>query len=1558
MKQKFSLVAMAMLICTSMFAQWTKPTAPASVPMQPDSELYLYNPAADGFYLGANDWNTRASIDGTKGYKVFIEKYELDDISYYLSSFVESKDKKMYTFLDGVESIWVDREKDTNDDKLFTFEKQNDGTYYIGLSPANRTFTPDNYPNAYLGIIPEKEDTRVYLCDTSSYFPPYYDPELWQNKWYFVAPDEYQSYVGQKIIYLAAVSLKAAIDKALAENQGIDIASVQAVYNNSSSTAEQLNEAAALLTEIVIEFQTAKASPNTPADYTPYITNASYDNNDNTGWQGTTPGFQKYGNAEFYWCNYDAHQTLTELKNGIYKVGVTAFYRAGWADNDAEAYDLQLEGDNSKLHSSLYATTTNMATVKAPLTLASAGATSDSLAAGILSNQFGKIPNDMHAASVYMKAGKYPETNVLVYVSDGKLTLGVKKETQLDGDWTILDDWKLYYMGDSDESFSYFASDYMGKSIDYEAYFEENDEVYHCKPAYTAYINARDVLASASNAATIGTAITTFDAVVAALEASIEAYALYYAKVAEATEFIESNDNLESDEVYFLSDYLTMEEEPSENYPNGSALYILENGLLTAEQVMTEIAILEQMLSDAIANSMVDGTDCTNLLKNPSFAEEGGWTYQPGVTFPTNGIAVGEGPNMVFDVHQVLEGLQNGLYEFTVNACYQAADFSLLTGEEEYKAYTYINNYERRINSILSDPSQESTHADDYHHSQYGYLPNSSASAYQAFSDGRYVQTVYGLVTDGTLRVGIRNDLRFDDGSRAWWTNAKLIFRAKNVEILGEVITNTLPEAEKLLSNKAGQPEIDNLQNAMSTATAAEDEDRYDALIVLKQAMEEVVNGTDTYVKLHAALTNLQNTIYDFSATASDEAIAKAEELYAAASAAYATATYSTEEAIAMIDEINLAVVDLKIPDINGGGDEPIDVTSYIINPNFDPEKGDKSTGVIEGWTTSAMNGYKQNTVSYNRAAITLYQDLVGLTPGKYEVTVHTYYRAGYYDEEWNLYQQDPEQTHLTTLYAATTDERYETKVMNLLEDASDNDYGVKCYTLPNGKYAPDGTSPTVEFFNQGHYLNKLQFVVGEDGKARIGLEKTEILANDYEVVGEWNLYYLGAAEPAPVDVTSLMVNPNFDPEKGDKATGVIEGWTTSAMNGYKQNTVSYNRAAITLYQDLVGLPAGKYKVTVNTYYRAGYYDEEWARKENGEETHHTTLYAATSDKKYETKVMNLYEDASDTDYGVKCYTLPNGKFAPDGTSPTVEFFNQGHYLNELEFVVSEDGKARVGLEKTEILGNDYEVVGEWHLYYLGEVEAEPEPVDMTSLIVNNNFDPEKGDKATGVIEGWTTSAMNGYKQNTVSYNRAAIELYQDLVGLPEGKYEVTVHTYYRAGYYDEEWNLYQQDPEQTHLTTLYATTSVNKYETKVMNLLEDASDEDYGVKCYTLPNGKYAPDGTSPTVEFFNQGRYLNKLQFNVGADGKARIGLEKTEIIANDYEVVGKWSLYYLGKGNDNDNGEGIEMIEESETTVIATEIYTLDGIRISAPQQGINIFRILRADGTMSIMKVLVK
>lgn len=340
MKKLFTFLALSVLMVVGAYAQWTKPAAPASVPLQIGETLYLYNPAADAFFLGANEWNTRASVSTTKGYKVWIEKYELDDISYYLTSDVETKGQVMCTFIDGVESIWVDRNKADDVQKLFTFEAQDDGTYRIGLSPENRSFNPETYPGAYLGLIPEKNDTRIYLCDTSSYYPPFYDPELWQTKWNFVAPSEYEAYVGKKQAYEAAVALKANIDKALAENEGIDISSIQAVYDNTASTVEQLNKAAEDLVWLVVEFQTARVSVDTPADFTPYITNASYDSNNNEGWKGTAPAFQQFGNAEFYQCNYDTHQSLTGLKNGIYKVGLTGFYRAGWADNDGTAYDL------------------------------------------------------------------------------------------------------------------------------------------------------------------------------------------------------------------------------------------------------------------------------------------------------------------------------------------------------------------------------------------------------------------------------------------------------------------------------------------------------------------------------------------------------------------------------------------------------------------------------------------------------------------------------------------------------------------------------------------------------------------------------------------------------------------------------------------------------------------------------------------------------------------------------------------------------------------------------------------------------------------------------------------------------------------------------------------------------------------------------------------------------------------------------------------------------------------------------------------------------------------
>jgi hypothetical protein len=204
---------------------------------------------------------------------------------------------------------------------------------------------------------------------------------------------------------------------------------------------------------------------------------------------------------------------------------------------------------------------------------------------------------------------------------------------------------------------------------------------------------------------------------------------------------------------------------------------------------------------------------------------------------------------------------------------------------------------------------------------------------------------------------------------------------------------------------------------------------------------------------------------------------------------------------------------------------------------------------------------------------------------------------------------------------------------------------------------------------------------------------------------------------------------------------------------------------------------------------------------------------------------------------------------------------------------------------------------------------------------------------------------MNGYKENTVSYNRAGITLNQTLNGLPKGKYKVTVHTYYRAGYADADYALWQEDPAKSHLTTLYAQTSADRFEKPIMNLCEDAQPEQVGgSKCDQLSNGLYVPNGTSSTVTWFNAGYYLNSLKFTVPKDGTVTIGLEKTEVLPDDYEVVGAWHLYYYGKT------DVIEVLQNNTvTTSVPAGIYGIDGVTING---GIVNAKGIYSDGDVTI------
>ena len=183
-------------------------------------------------------------------------------------------------------------------------------------------------------------------------------------------------------------------------------------------------------------------------DKTSLITNPSYDDNNSSGWTGSTPQFQSYGNAEFYNTTFDFYQSLSGLKNGVYKVSVKGFYRAGSNATAADSYHNYAH--NYNLYANLYAKTASGVRMT-PLQSVCTGETEISLGNGAVGNGFGYVPNSMESANIYCEAGHYKENVVYCKVTDGNLTIGIKKGGIIDTDWTLFDDWQLFYLGDDVE---------------------------------------------------------------------------------------------------------------------------------------------------------------------------------------------------------------------------------------------------------------------------------------------------------------------------------------------------------------------------------------------------------------------------------------------------------------------------------------------------------------------------------------------------------------------------------------------------------------------------------------------------------------------------------------------------------------------------------------------------------------------------------------------------------------------------------------------------------------------------------------------------------------------------------------------------------------------------------------------------------------------------------------------------------------------------------------------------------------------------------------------------
>lgn len=192
------------------------------------------------------------------------------------------------------------------------------------------------------------------------------------------------------------------------------------------------------------------------------------------------------------------------------------------------------------------------------------------------------------------------------------------------------------------------------------------------------------------------------------------------------------------------------------------------------------------------------------------------------------------------------------------------------------------------------------------------------------------------------------------------------------------------------------------------------------------------------------------------------------------------------------------------------------------------------------------------------------------------------------------------------------------------------------------------------------------------------------------------------------IDVTdSYVKNPRYD-------NNDYSYWSGTGLGGYNpfDNAEHYNKNYDT-YQLLTGLTPGKYRVSLNAFYRMGSSNDDYTRYSSGNYSEFllAKLYAKSSVSTY---TQNIAPSSSvqltsplgggysgvggNGWWGSVAYYIPNNMEAAH------YWFEAGHYLNTLECEVGQDGQLTIGIRKDKTLSEDWTCIDNWKLEFWGQL--------------------------------------------------------------------------------------------------------------------------------------------------------------------------------------------------------------------------------------------------------------
>lgn len=586
---------------------------------------------------------------------------------------------------------------------------------------------------------------------------------------------------------------------------------------------------------------------------TPLLINASFPGNSAAGWEGTEPGFQTFGNAEFYSKSYDFHQTMPDMPQGTYMLRMQGYQRS--QDANDKALTNYLNGSITKSEGYLYANKEQIAIAQI-----ARDAQTDSNIGGTQYTVNGKsywLPNSMSDANKYFNNGKYWNNFTVNHLTRGNLTIGLRCSVSSSRTWTCFDNFELFLQGElgdvrdmtyliTNPSFETGTTDGwtvghpsgnadVGAKKNQNEYLTEGtvgDYLFNTWTNNDSYVGnpgeqfveqtlvnmpsgeyRLSALASSNTYSSVNTAVELYgnNYVNSFVPQSKSTFKQTY----EVTIYLMPSESsltigMRSASWFRADDFHLIYYGQTENYEKERRLAMVDRYEEIARQALdrsTYDAVLSEVRTALLTEDITDEEIAAQnarlriaLLELIKTGTTATGQFDLSIMLPNTGIQRAANTSATTTLGQSLADMPAGHYTFRANALYRPTTMQdalelYESGADDRLAYIYLGKTQLTVPNIFDDARHKATSASDIYATIDGRsLPMNESTALSAFLQGDYATVVEtDLEADGKLDLGFR--IRASKKTDNWFlaSHLQLLYgNTPEVTIDKEIFANKL----------------------------------------------------------------------------------------------------------------------------------------------------------------------------------------------------------------------------------------------------------------------------------------------------------------------------------------------------------------------------------------------------------------------------------------------------------------------------------------------------------------------------------------------------------------------------------------------------------------------------------------------------------------------------------------------------------------------------------------------------------------------------------------------